>query len=86
MNNRRFARTAGWLAVPCLVAAGLLAWYVTREPATPFADVQATAADPAFNGNGQTFQAGSGQQWVAPNDQFRRRLLVSTIQLRNMGL
>ena len=36
MNNRRFARTAGWLAVPCLVAAGLLAWYVTREPASPF--------------------------------------------------
>ena len=32
MNNSRFARTAGWLAVPCLVAAGLLAWYVTREP------------------------------------------------------
>ena len=48
--------------------------------------IRATAADPAFNGNGQTFQAGSGQQWVAPNDQFRRRLLVSTIQLRNMGL
>ncbi|QXH37526.1 c-type cytochrome [Pseudomonas muyukensis] len=36
MNNSRFARTAGWLAVPCLVAAGLLAWYVTREPASPF--------------------------------------------------
>ena len=36
MNNSRFARTAGWLALPCLVAAGLLAWYVTREPATPF--------------------------------------------------
>lgn len=36
MNNRRFARTAGWLALPCLVAAGLLAWYVTREPASPF--------------------------------------------------
>jgi mono/diheme cytochrome c family protein len=32
MKNSRFARTAGWLAVPCLVAAGLLAWYVTREP------------------------------------------------------
>ncbi|MCX5508307.1 c-type cytochrome [Pseudomonas sp. BJa3] len=36
MNNSRFARTTGWLALPCLVAAGLLAWYVTREPATPF--------------------------------------------------
>ena len=33
MNNRRFARTAGWLVLPCVVAAGLLAWYVTREPA-----------------------------------------------------
>lgn len=32
MNNSRFVRAAGWLAVPCLVAAGLLAWYVTREP------------------------------------------------------
>ncbi|NWD74457.1 cytochrome c [Pseudomonas gingeri] len=32
MKNRRFARTAGWLALPCLVVAGLLAWYVTREP------------------------------------------------------
>ncbi|QXI36777.1 c-type cytochrome [Pseudomonas xantholysinigenes] len=36
MNNSRFATTAGWLALPCLVAAGLLAWYVTREPASPF--------------------------------------------------
>lgn len=36
MNHRRFARTAGWLALPCLLAAGLLAWYVTREPASPF--------------------------------------------------
>jgi mono/diheme cytochrome c family protein len=36
MSNRRFARSATWLAVPCLVAAGLLAWYVTREPASPF--------------------------------------------------
>ncbi|WP_369990731.1 cytochrome c [Pseudomonas xanthosomatis] len=45
MSNRRFARTAGWLAVPCLVAAGLLAWYVTREPATPFkADTPVDAA------------------------------------------
>ncbi len=35
MNNRRFARTAGWLALPCLVAAAVLAWYVTRQPASP---------------------------------------------------
>ncbi|MCF5721704.1 c-type cytochrome [Pseudomonas syringae] len=34
MNNRRFARTAGWLALPCLVAAAVLAWYVTRQPAS----------------------------------------------------
>ena len=27
MNNRRFARTAGWLVLPCVVAAGLLACY-----------------------------------------------------------
>ncbi|WP_426620013.1 c-type cytochrome [Pseudomonas rustica] len=45
MNNSRFARTAGWLAVPCLVAAGLLAWYVTREPVSPFEDHTITAAD-----------------------------------------
>lgn len=45
MNNRRFATTAGWLALPCLVAAGLLAWYVTREPASPFtADTPVGAA------------------------------------------
>ncbi|WP_194791868.1 c-type cytochrome [Pseudomonas sp. UFMG81] len=36
MNNRRLATTVRWLALPCLVAAGLLAWYVTREPASPF--------------------------------------------------
>lgn len=47
MNNRRFARTAGWLALPCLVAAGLLAWYVTREPASPLQTDQTAAADMA---------------------------------------
>jgi len=51
--THRFARTAGWLALPCLVAAGLLAWYVTREPASPFADAQATAADPALISRGE---------------------------------
>lgn len=51
--THRFARTAGWLALPCLVAAGLLAWYVTREPASPFADAQATAADPALVSRGE---------------------------------
>lgn len=43
MTQRRTARTLGLLAVPCLVAAGLLAWYVTREPASPLA---ATANSP----------------------------------------
>ncbi|MEB2647891.1 cytochrome c [Pseudomonas canadensis] len=54
MNNRRFARTAGWLALPCLVAAGLLAWYVTREPATPFEQKQAAAHfEPALVSRGE---------------------------------
>lgn len=54
MNNRRFARTAGWLALPCLVAAGLLAWYVTREPATPFEQAQAAAPfEPALVSRGE---------------------------------
>nr|WP_314569489.1 cytochrome c [uncultured Pseudomonas sp.] len=54
MNNRRFARTAGWLALPCLVAAGLLAWYVTREPATPFEQEQAgTTFEPALVSRGE---------------------------------
>ncbi|WP_411379777.1 c-type cytochrome [Pseudomonas sp. MPB26] len=54
MNNRRFARTAGWLALPCLVAAGLLAWYVTREPATPFAQEPAAATfEPALVSRGE---------------------------------
>ncbi|WP_405121850.1 c-type cytochrome [Pseudomonas petroselini] len=54
MNTRRFARTAGWLALPCLVAAGLLAWYVTREPATPFEKEQAAAAfEPAVVSRGE---------------------------------
>ncbi|MCU1720464.1 c-type cytochrome [Pseudomonas sp. 5P_5.1_Bac1] len=49
MTRSRFARTAGWLVLPCLVAAGLLAWYVNREPASPFdaaprADASADAA------------------------------------------
>lgn len=55
MNNSRFARTAGWLALPCLVAAGLLAWYVTREPASPFEQEQAAATrfDPALVSRGE---------------------------------
>ncbi|AZC69780.1 c-type cytochrome [Pseudomonas chlororaphis] len=54
MNNSRFARTAGWLALPCLVAAGLLAWYVTRQPASPFEQEQAAASfDPALVSRGE---------------------------------
>lgn len=44
MNNRRFARTAGWLVLPCLVAAGVLAWYVTRQPASPLEQTQSVDA------------------------------------------
>ncbi|MEX5495280.1 cytochrome c [Pseudomonas asgharzadehiana] len=53
MNTRRFARTAGWLALPCVVAAGLLAWYVTRQPATPFEQQQAVSFDPAQVSRGE---------------------------------
>jgi mono/diheme cytochrome c family protein len=52
MNNRRFARTVGWLALPCLVAAGLLAWYVTREPVSPLG-AEPVAADPALIARGE---------------------------------
>ncbi|MBV4533964.1 cytochrome c [Pseudomonas sp. SWRI107] len=51
MSNRRFATTARWLAVPCLLAAGLLAWYVTREPASPF--TTDTAVDAALVSRGE---------------------------------
>lgn len=51
MSNSRFARAAGWLALPCLVAAGLLAWYVTREPVSPFPQEQ--AADAALISRGE---------------------------------
>jgi len=53
MTHSRFARAAGWLAVPCLVAAGLLAWYVTREPASPFTAEPATSLDPALVSRGE---------------------------------
>ncbi len=51
MNNRRFVRTAGWLALPCLVAAGVLAWYVTRQPASPLE--QAPPVDAALVSRGE---------------------------------
>ncbi len=43
--NPRTARTLGWLLLPCTVVAGLAGWYVTREPASRFADEQARATD-----------------------------------------
>ena len=54
MNNRRFARTAGWPVLAGAVAAGVLAWYVTRQPASPFEQEQATASfDPALVSRGE---------------------------------
>ncbi|KTC47488.1 alcohol dehydrogenase [Pseudomonas fluorescens ABAC62] len=53
MNNRRFARTVGWLALPCVVAAGLMAWYVTRQPATPFEPAEAASFNPAQISRGE---------------------------------
>lgn len=52
MTHRRLARTAGWLALACLITAGLLAWYVTRQPASPFEAEQASF-DPALVSRGE---------------------------------
>ncbi|KPA86963.1 hypothetical protein PF70_06831, partial [Pseudomonas asplenii] len=43
------------MAVPCLVAAGLLAWYVTREPASPLEHQPLAVADidPALVSRGE---------------------------------
>ncbi|MEW5510563.1 c-type cytochrome [Pseudomonas antarctica] len=53
MNNQRLARTAGWLVLAGAVAAGVLAWYVTREPASPFDQQPAAKADPALVSRGE---------------------------------
>lgn len=55
MKNSRFARTAGWLAVPCLVAAGLLAWYVAHEPVPRLEQDKIAVADidPALVARGE---------------------------------
>lgn len=45
---------------------------------------RARQADPDFT-NTTTYTAGSGATWVK-NDNFRRRLLISTVKLRNIGL
>ena len=47
---------------------------------------RASNPDPDFSNLSQVFQAASGQQWIPPKDGYRRRLLISTILLRNMGL
>jgi mono/diheme cytochrome c family protein len=53
MNNSRFARTLGWLALPCLVVAGLLAWYVTREPVSRLESHQGADTEPALVARGE---------------------------------
>lgn len=42
-------------------------------------------ADPRFTG-GQQFVTGSGATWGPYPDNFRRRLMVTTVQCRNLGL
>lgn len=54
---------------------------------------RAAQPDPKFI-NGETYTPASGTAWdlngpaagEAPNDNFRRRLLIATVQCRNMGL
>ncbi|RAU44107.1 MULTISPECIES: cytochrome c [unclassified Pseudomonas] len=55
MKNSRFARTAGGVVVVCLVAAMLLAWYVTREPASSLQNDPTAVADidPALVSRGE---------------------------------
>ncbi|ARB27432.1 cytochrome c [Pseudomonas tolaasii] len=53
MNNPRFARTAGWLVLAGAVAAGVLAWYVTREPVSPFETQPAASTEPALVSRGE---------------------------------
>jgi mono/diheme cytochrome c family protein len=49
-ENCRFTGIVGWLVVLCLIVAGLLTWYVSREPASFFDNPQAVGAflDPAL--------------------------------------
>jgi type IV pilus assembly protein PilW len=49
--------------------------------------ILARAANPAQGFlNTSTYTTASGVVWNPPNDNFRRRLVVTNIQLRNMGL
>lgn len=40
--------------------------------------------DPAINNANQSLTLGSGNPWPIPNDNFRRRLMTTSIQFRNM--
>ncbi|WP_028633801.1 c-type cytochrome [Pseudomonas parafulva] len=51
--TRRMKTTLGWLLLPCAVAAGLVTWYVTREPASPFERTQVAIDDPALVSRGE---------------------------------
>nr|WP_314480889.1 cytochrome c [uncultured Pseudomonas sp.] len=52
--THRYAAKLGWLLLPCAVAAGLIGWYVTREPASPFTDEHLrTPDDPALISRGE---------------------------------
>ncbi|RZI70280.1 MAG: c-type cytochrome, partial [Rubrivivax sp.] len=53
MTRKSLARPLALFAVPCLIAAGLLAWYVTREPASPFTATTQSNTDPALIQRGE---------------------------------
>jgi type IV pilus assembly protein PilW len=46
---------------------------------------RASRPDPNFE-NGMTYTSASGANWGPYDDNFRRRLLITTVQCRNMGL
>ena len=46
---------------------------------------RADRSDPEYRG-GVTYITGSGESWGPYPDQFRRRLMVTTVQCRNLGL
>lgn len=46
---------------------------------------RAAAPDSKFT-NTRSYVSASGANWPAANDNFRRRLLITTVQFRNMGL
>lgn len=50
--NKRLSTTLGWLVLPCLLAAGFVAWYVNREIASPF-ERETAQVDPALVSRGE---------------------------------